>query len=43
MNDTIKAFIDFLTRLFAALAKFLGVSEEYEELKKEFETEEAQG
>ena len=44
MSDTIKAFVDFLTRLFAALAKFLGVSEEFEDLQAEFQpAEDAEG
>ena len=32
MKDALKAFVEFLTKLFAALAKFLGYSEEYEAL-----------
>ncbi len=30
MNDAIKALVEFLSKLFAALAKFLGLTEEYE-------------
>ncbi len=30
MKDALKAFVEFLTKLFAALAKFLGYSEEFE-------------
>ena len=41
MNDTIKAFVEFLTQLFAALAKFLGLTEEYEEIVEIVESDEA--
>ena len=39
MSDTIKAFVEFLTQLFAALAKFLGLTEEYEAIISEDEPE----
>ena len=32
MKDALKAFVEFLTKLFAALAKFLGYEEEYSAL-----------
>lgn len=32
MKDALKAFVEFLTKLFAALAKFLGYEEEFKAL-----------